>query len=116
MARIMREADKGYSRAVYQAMDENFADDRGNVDVEYLVESVNLLLDNTQELYNEMFNMRRKAHSVAWDGLWYLFQETAEWYEVKNVRVTSEMMKQWFKRHGLNYVDVLKPVVEKIEE
>lgn len=116
MARDIREADKGYSRAVYQAMDENFADDRGNVDVEYLVDSVNLLLDNTQELYKEMFNMRRKAHSVAWDALWYLFQETAEWYEVKNVRVTSEMMKQWFKRHGLNYVDVLKPVVEKIEE
>ena len=107
--RSVTEANKGYSSAVYQALDDTYVSEwDGKVDVE-------LFIWNTEEYYNEIFNTRRPAHSVAYSGLLGLFQLNVTDYDV-NVRITSEMVKQWLKKHGIDYVKLLKPVVDKIEE
>lgn len=115
MIRLIKEADKGYSRAVYQALDDAFRDSDGKAELVYISDAVDMWLFNTKKLYDEIFNKRRKATSIAYEALIDLFQDTVNGYDVK-VRVTSEMVKQWFKRAGLSYIDALKPVVDKIEE
>ena len=111
----LQEVDKGYSRQVYAALDDAFTDSYGKVELVYIADAVDMWLFNTQKLYKEIFNNRRKATSIAYEALIDLFQDTVDGYDVK-VIVTSEMVKQWFKRVGLNYIDCLKPVVDKIKE
>lgn len=114
--RLYTEVDKGYSRQVYQALDSDFQDDYNHkVDANYLSDQVELWLYNTQELYREIYNNRRKAYSVAYAAMLDLFQDVVNRYDVK-VRVTSEMAKQWLKKNGLDYKEVLAPVTARIEE
>ena len=114
--RSVTEANKGYSSAVYQALDDTYVSDwDGKVDPDFITDNVELFIWNTEEYYNEIFNTRRPAHSVAYSGLLGLFQLNVTDYDV-NVRITSEMVKQWLKKHGLDYVKLLKPIVDKIEE
>jgi hypothetical protein len=115
MIKLIKEVDKGYSRQVYQALDDSFKDSDGKAELVYISDAVDMWLFNTKRLYDEIFNKRRKATSIAYEALIDLFQDTVDGYDVK-VRVTSEMVKQWFKRVGLSYIDALKPVVDKIEE
>lgn len=114
--RSVTEANKGYSSAVYQALDDTYVSEwDGKVDPDFITDNVELFIWNTEEYYNEIFNTRRPAHSVAYSGLLGLFQLNVTDYDV-NVRITSEMVKQWLKKHGLDYVKLLKPIVDKIEE
>ena len=110
------EANKGYSAAVYKALDDTYVSEwDGKVDPDFITDNVDLFIWNTEEYYNEIFNTRRPAHSVAYSGLLGLFQLNVTDSDV-NVRITSEMVKQWLKKHGLDYVKILKPIVDKIEE
>ena len=109
------EANKGYSAAVYKALDDAYKDSDGKAELVYISDAVDMWLFNTKKLYDEIFNNRRKATSIAYEALIDLFQDTVNGYDVK-VRVTSEMVKQWFKRVGLDFKEALKPVVDKIEE
>lgn len=114
--RSVTEANKGYSSAVYRALDDTYVSEwDGKVDPDFITDNVELFIWNTEEYYNEIFNTRRPAHSVAYSGLLGLFQLNVTDYDVK-VRITSEMVKQWLKKHGLDYVKLLKPIVDKIEE
>lgn len=113
--RKFTEADKGYSRSVYKVLDQAFKDDAGKAELVYISDAVDMWLFNTEKLYDEIWNNRRKATSIAYEALIDLFQDTVDGYDVK-VRVTSEMVKQWFKKNGLSYIEALKPVVDKIEE
>ena len=114
--RSVTEANKGYSSAVYQALDDTYVSDwDGKVDPDFIADNVELFIWNTKEYYDEIFNTRRPAHSVAYSGLLGLFQLNVTDYDV-NVRITSEMVKQWLKKHGLDYVKLLMPIVDKIEE
>lgn len=114
--RSVTEANKGYSSAVYQALDDTYVSEwDGKVDPDFIADNVELFIWNTKEYYDEIFNTRRPAHSVAYSGLLGLFQLNVTDYDV-NVRITSEMVKQWLKKHGLDYVKLLKPIVDKIEE
>lgn len=112
----MTEANKGYSSAVYQALDEDFMDGWSKkVDPVYVSDQVELWLMNDKPCYDNIFNTRMKAHSVAYAAMLSLFQDVVDRYDVK-VRVTSEMAKQWLKRNGMDYKEVLKPVVARVEE
>ena len=114
--RNFMEANKGYSSAVYKALDDDFKDGwSGKVDPVYVSDQVELWLMNDKPCYDNIFNNRMKAHSVAYSAMLSLFQDVVGRYDVK-VRVTSEMAKQWLKKNGMNYVDVLKPVVDRVEE
>lgn len=114
--RGLSEADKGYSSAVYRALDEDFKDGwSGKVDPVYVSDQIELWLMNDKPCYDNIFNNRMKAHSVAYSAMLSLFQDVVDRYDVK-VRVTSEMAKQWLKRNGMDYKEVLKPVISRVEE
>lgn len=110
------EGNIGYSSAVYQALDDTYVSEWDNkVDPDYIRDNVELFIWNDRPTYEEIFNTRRKPHSVAYEGLLKLFQGNVNDYEVK-VRVTSDMVKRWLKKHGIDYVELLKPIVDRIEE
>lgn len=116
MKKRVTEANKGYSAAVYDALDDNYVSEwDGKVDPAFIADNVELFIYNTKRYYDEIFNTRRKATSVAYEGLLAVFQSIANDYDL-NVRVTSEMAKQWLKRHGIDYIEMLKPVVDFIEQ
>ena len=109
------EANKGYSAKVYDALQADFADSDGTVDPVYLSDQVELWLMNTKKIYDQMFNNRRKSYSVAYEAMLDLFQDVADRYDT-GVRVTSEMAKRWLSKNGMDYKEVLKPVIAKIDE
>ena len=111
----INEANKGYSSKVYDALQSDFADSDGTVDPVYLSDQVELWLMNTRKLYDQMFNNRRKSYSVAYEAMLDLFQDVADRYDA-NVRVTSEMAKRWLSKNGMDFKEVLKPVIARIEE
>ena len=116
MKKRVTEANKGYSAAVYDALDDNYVSEwDGKVDPAFIADNVELFIYHTKRYYDEIFNTRRKATSVAYEGLLGVFQSIANDYDL-NVRVTSEMAKQWLKRHGIDYIEMLKPVVAFIEQ
>lgn len=114
-SKTVLEVNKGYSSKVYDALTSDFADSDGYVDADYISDQVELWLMNTRKLYDEIFNGRRKPHVVAYEAMLSLFQDVARRYDT-GVRITSEMAKQWLKRNGLNYVEVLEPVIARINE
>ena len=62
-----------------------------------------------------MFNNRRKPYSVAYEAMLSLFQDVADRYDT-GVRVTSEMAKRWLSKNDMDYKEVLKPVIARVEE
>lgn len=82
----------------------------GKLDEEWLQNECILTIENTENLSKDIYNSRRKAHSIAYDGL----------LNALSVRVgkdvTSKEVQSAFKKLGLDYKEVLKPVVEKVEE
>ena len=115
--RTVKEANKGYSAKVYQILDDTYVSETdGKVDPDFISDNVDLYIFNDRDSYfNGIKNTRRKATSVAYDGLLNLFQVNIDDAEGK-VRITSEMAKQWLKKHGIDYITLLKPVVDHIEQ
>ena len=116
MVNKMSESNKGYSSKVYSILDSHYKDDyNGKVDSNYVSDSVDMWLMNTKKLYDGIFNKRRQAHSVAYEAMLDLFQSHIK-DEGERITITSAMAQQWFKRNGLDYKEVLKPVVDRVNE
>ena len=79
--RNFMEANKGYSSAVYKALDDDFKDGwSGKVDPVYVSDQVELWLMNDKPCYDNIFNNRMKAHSVAYSAMLSLFQDVVDRY------------------------------------
>lgn len=115
---IIKERNLGYTSSAQSVWDDLYVDSYSNkIDEKYLADSVDLWLYNTYSLYNEIGNRRRKAYSVVYVALLSLFQTNVDDnLEGKKVRVTSEMVKGWFKKHNADFKEILKPVVDTVEE
>jgi hypothetical protein len=113
---IIREVDKGYTTSVQSVLDDLYVEN-GKIIEDYLVDSIDIWLFNTQKLYNEIKNKRRKSYSIAYEAMLDLFQTNAnDNLYPKKVIVTSEMVKRWFSKCGADFKEILKPIVEKIDE
>ena len=114
----IKERNLGYTSSAQSVWDDLYVDSYSNkIDEKYLADSVDLWLYNTYSLYNEIGNRRRKAYSVVYEALLSLLQTNVDDnLEGKKVRVTSEMVKGWFKKHNADFKEILKPVVDTVEE
>lgn len=115
--KVVLEVNKGYSAEVYNALDSDFKSEWDNkVDANYLTDQVELWLYNTEELEREIYNTRRKPHSIAYAAMLDLFQDVVMRYSNRKIQVTSDMAKRWLTKNGLKYEEVLAPIVARIEE
>lgn len=114
---IIKESNKGYTSSVQGVLDEIYVDENGNLYDDYLADSVDIYLFNTRRLYDEIKNTRRKSYSIAYEAMLDLFQTNVnDNLYPKKVYITSDMVKRWFAKHGADFKEILKPVVEKIDE
>lgn len=115
---ILKEKDLGYTSSAQSVWNELYVDpDTNKIYEDYLVDSVDMWLFNTESLYNELKNKRRKSYSIVYEALLSLFQSNVnDNLYPKKVRITSEMVQSWFRKHNADFKVVLKPVVDKVEE
>lgn len=112
----LTEVDKGYTSKVQSILDELYVEDN-KIITNYLTDNVDLYLFNTEKLYNEIKNKRRKSYSIAYEAMLELFQINVDDYlDGNKIRVTSDMIKRWFTKYNVDFKDILKPIVEKIDE
>lgn len=84
--------------------------DEGKLDEDWLLNDIELQIQNTESLANGVTNTRRPAHSVAYDGLMTSINSKA------NRRLTSPQIQAGFKKLGIDFKELLKPVVDHIKE
>lgn len=84
--------------------------DEGKLDEDWLLNDIELQIQNTESLANGVTNTRRPAHSVAYDGLITSINSKA------NRRLTSPQIQAGFKKLGIDFKELLKPVVDHIKE
>ena len=115
---VLKEKDSGYTSSAQSVWNELYVDtDTNKIYEDYLADSVDMWLFNTESLYNELKNKRRKSYSIVYEALLSLFQSNVnDNLYPKKVRVTSEMVQSWFRKHNADFKVVLKPVVDKVEE
>lgn len=112
----LQEVNKGYTASVQSVLDDLYVDN-GKIIEDYLVNNIDLFLFNTYELYNEIKNKRRKSYSIAYEAMLDLFQINVDDYlDGNKVRVTSDMVKRWLNKYGVDFKQLLVPIVEKIDE
>ena len=105
MKNILKE--NGVDNAVI-AIQKYFGND-GQLDEEWFVDNIELVLDNTERLTKNKMNNRMRAYSVAYDAMLELFKSDGH-------ELSSRQVQLGFKKLGLDYKEVLKPVVDYINE
>ena len=115
---IIKERNLGYTSSAQSVWNELYVDpDTDKIYDTYLTDNVDIYLFNTRKLYDEIKNKRRKSYSVVYEALLSLFQTNVDDYLYpKKVMVTSEMVQSWFKKHNADFKEILKPVVDKVDE
>lgn len=115
-SKTIKEVNKGYTSSVQSALDDLYVED-GKIIEDYLVDNIDLFLFNTRKFYDEIKNKRRKSYSVAYEAMLGLFQTNVNDYvDSGTIRVTSDMVKRWFNKYGVDFKQLLIPVIEKIDE
>lgn len=118
MVTRLNESNYGYTSSAQSVWNELYVDpDTNKIYEDYLADNVDIWLFNTESLYNELKNKRRKSYSIVYEALLSLFQSNVnDNLYPKKVRITSEMVQSWFRKHNADFKAVLKPVVDKVEE
>ena len=99
----------------YSMLDDRFAQG-GEINTDELADSVRMVVANDQSLYNMLMNTRTKAHGIAWLALQHIFTDYLEYNESPKTELSSEQIKRWFARHGVDYQVAMAPAVAKVEE
>ena len=118
MVTRLNESNYGYTSSAQSVWNELYVDpDTNKIYEDYLADNVDIWLFNTESLYNELKNKRRKSYSIVYEALLSLFQSNVnDNLYPKKVRITSEMVQSWFRKHNADFKAILKPVVDKVEE
>jgi hypothetical protein len=78
-----------------------------------IAESVDVLVDNDQNLYNMLYNNRYPSRSVAWTVMMQELNEFLRYNESKTL--SSEQFKRWFAGAGMTLDEGMGPAVAVID-
>lgn len=90
----------------------HFEDYNGNVDLEYLNESIEMVIDNTKWIHEKLVSNRRSPiHSIVWCGLTELcnMELNSEGY-----KCSSAHLKKWLASHNLDYKTCFTGLIEQL--
>lgn len=101
----------------FEAMRQYIDEQTGKIDEEYLNRNLQIALDNTEPLYNDMHNARRALRAVVWAALeWDANARLSfEFDEGEPVTVKSDHLKAWLTEYGRGY-DTIAETVEWAKE
>lgn len=84
------------------------------INTEYLLDSIKIVIDNTENLINRVTADRRtKIHSIVFSGLLELCNMELKY---DGHIATSYHIKEWFNKYGVDYKEILDPLVEEYTE
>ena len=92
----------------------HFEDYNGNVDLEYLNDSIEMVINNTEWIREKLLNNRRSpVHSVVWCGLMELcdMELNSEGY-----KCSRACLKKWLTSHNLDYKTCFIGLIEQLTE
>lgn len=93
-----------------EALLKYFNEDGTIEDIEYFIDSIMLTIQNTEYLYKWAKDSQRKSHTIAYEGLIETLKvDTGE-------NITSIQLKAAFKSLGVDFKEVLKPLVDAVDE
>ena len=90
----------------------HFEDYNGKVDLEYLNESIEMVIDNTKWIHEKLVSNRRSSiHSVVWCGLMELCD-----MELRNegYKCSGAHLKKWLTSHNLDYKTCFTGLIEQL--
>jgi hypothetical protein len=99
------------------ALNSSFLTSNNKINFGYLVDSIELILNNTERLYIKLKNKRMKTHSIIWLSFMELAQELLnnEEYPKKYI-IDSNHLKQWLKDYGYDYKTCFIELIENTEK
>lgn len=101
--------------ATIAVLDGKFLDYKGNVDIPYMCSEIENYVTNcsaTEYLYHKLVDNRRApVHSIVWAGLMECINAELKYDDLCCV---SRQIKKWFVMHGLDYKEVLAPLVRQL--
>lgn len=100
-----------------RVLDGKFLDSNGKIDISYFTGEVKNYVINcssTEYLYHWLVDDRRHPiHSIAWQALTECVDMELKY---DGLRCTSAHLKKWFEIHGLDYKEVLKPLITQLTD
>lgn len=84
------------------------------LNIEYLAHLISVTADNTQTLYNERFNTRRKVRNIAISELMYFIDMELDYNGYSGFYATNKQVMAWDKQHGQGLEKVLDIVTDDI--
>lgn len=87
--------------------------DKG-INEDYLNQTLITYLMNTENLYNQRLNTRRKPESVAWEVLMFLANDILHDSYNGKYYASSNHLKSWLETEGRGY-DTIKETVDYIK-
>lgn len=103
----------------FKFLDEHFYTN-GTIDKKYLCDSIAMVIDNTEELYDDIANTHIKIPALVWKGFIELVNLEIKYY---GLICDSNHLKKWLsERTGINDIknskiyDVLKPLYAHYEK
>jgi hypothetical protein len=102
----------------YKVLDDQYCDEKTGKMTGPAFDSIMLMAENDEPIYNYAQSKRVKSHSVAWMALLKDIAMTLQWHDdVPHAEnLTSEQVKNWFKFKGQDYKTELAPLVKLIDE
>ena len=106
----------GISDMIYQVLDGHYLSSSGGILESTIQDEV---WEKVKEKYSsEITNKRRTVTAIVWQALidvinYYGNEEFGRGYGWK---MDQKAVQRWFKRNGVDYKEVLKPVVDSVEE
>ena len=106
----------GISDMIYQILDGHYLSSSGGILESTIQDEV---WEKVKEKYsNEITNKRRTVTAIVWSAFidvinYYGNEEFGRGYGWK---MDQKAVQRWFKRNGVDYKEVLKPVVDSVEE
>lgn len=97
------------------AMDSRFVDIQKNeVLNDYLMDSIELVMNNTQSIYKEIYTKRVRPYKPSYNALVEIVSSAVyEDYDFKD-RPTGKQIDKWFNEYGMSYKEFLSPLVDYV--
>lgn len=102
----------------FSALNSYFLDtSRMRINETYLNEHIQVMLDNTRHLYDDMRYSKRKPYSIAWEAFILLANECIKMIEYPAIYTcASEQLKKWLAQYGRGYETIAESVAYIEEE
>lgn len=85
------------------------------LNIEYFAHLVDITADNTEHVYKERFNTRRKIRNIAISELMYFIDRELYFAGYEEYYATNKQVMKWDKEHGGGLESVLDILVDRIQ-